>query len=79
MTCIRRVRAKSFDAAGKYVMKNADCLLVHGLVSSFDLAEMPYAWVKKGDKVYHAEHDKWYTGMTGMVMLSKKTRIHIVR
>ncbi len=41
-------------------MRNPDCVLVHGLVSSFDLVDMPYAWVRKVKQVYDAEHDKWY-------------------
>ena len=53
-------KTESFDSAGKFVMKNPDCVLVHGLVSGLDLIEMPYAWVRKGGKVYDVEHDKWY-------------------
>ncbi|MFI5421623.1 MAG: hypothetical protein ACHQ1H_11700 [Nitrososphaerales archaeon] len=54
-------KSESFNSAGKFVMQNSDCVLVHGLVNSFDLAEMPYAWVRRGNKVYDVEHDKWYT------------------
>jgi hypothetical protein len=41
-------------------LKNPDYVLVHGAVTSFNLATTPYAWAKKGNKIYDAEHDTWY-------------------
>jgi len=53
-------KGESFESAGSFVLKNSDCVLVHGLVESFDLSEKAYAWVKKGNKVYDVENDRWY-------------------
>ena len=53
-------------------MRNPDCVLVHGLVSSFDLVEIPYAWVKRGNKVYDAEHDKWYSDRDWTIRSAEK-------
>ena len=49
-----------YQAAANFVLKNPDYVLVHGSITSFNLATTPYAWAKKGSKIYDAEHDKWY-------------------
>ena len=54
-------RKTCYRVAANFVLKNPDYILVHGSVTNFDLNETPYAWARKGNKIYDAEHDKWFT------------------
>ena len=49
-----------FQMCVNFILKNPDFKLVHGVVNSVDLSDMPYAWVKKDTKVYDVENDKWF-------------------
>ena|SRR5579864_1128672 len=49
-----------FEMCVNFVLKNPAFELVHGVVNSVDRSDMPYAWVKKGAKVYDVENDKWF-------------------
>jgi len=42
-----------------FVLKNPEFRLVHGVVSSLDRSDMPYAWVAKDSKVYDVVNDRW--------------------
>jgi len=49
-----------FRICVNFILKNPDFILVHGVVNSLDRSEMPYAWVKKDNKVYDVENDRWF-------------------